>query len=112
MAAQITAPTTKNSLATVSLALGIVSLVLFLGILTGFGLFLYLSFLVSIAAAVITGGIALGSIKAKNQTGKRAAVAGLVMGIIGLLLFVFFFFIILPAISIIFEQMQSSLNTP
>jgi len=88
-----------NGLAIASLILGIASLVMCLGPLAGI-------------PGVICGHMALGRIKASGQGGRGMAIAGLVMGYLGIVVIIIFF--LLGGLAFIFGagEMSTELTPP
>jgi len=115
MSEQNSVSVTKNGLAIFGLVCGIVAA--FCSILLTLGTFIVWfgwpasAIIVAIVSflAIITSAIALGQIKKSEQGGKRAAIWGIVLGAIAILLVLFYIFVLGPAIQSVFNDIQNTL---
>ncbi|NVO01888.1 MAG: hypothetical protein HXX09_04230 [Bacteroidetes bacterium] len=86
------APSGSNGMATTSLILGIVGFVLsFIPIINVFGILLDIT-------AVILGAVGMGKAK-KVGKGKGGAMVGLILGALGIIIFVIMYFVLAAAVS-------------
>lgn len=95
----------KNGLATVSLVIGILSALVsfFLAFAPLWGALLGL-------IAIVLGVMALGQIKVQGAQGRGQAIAGIVLGALGILWVIVYFFVLGPIIYNTFQTINNSLN--
>ena len=102
MNTEITTPFKKNTLATVSMVLGIAAFVIipFIGVI---GVLCALS-------AIVCGFIALSQIKKTNEGGKKMAIAGIILGVLTFIWMVLLFVVLGPVIEQVINTVTQSLG--